>query len=70
MVVNISLDMSYLIVHSVLLVVFASIAIVAVALRFWARRIQRLALQMNDYLIVLGLVYIIFLLYPSVLHVC
>lgn len=51
-----SFDMSYLMVHSVLLIVFSSIAMLAVALRFWARRIQRVALELNDYLVVPGLV--------------
>ena len=51
-----SFDMSYQMVHSVLLLVFSSIAMLAVFLRFWARRIQKLALELNDFLIVLGLV--------------
>ncbi len=51
-----SFDMSYPMVHSVLLLVFSSLAMLAVFLRFWARRIQKLALELNDFLIVLGLV--------------
>ena len=43
-------------VRSVLLLVFSIIAILAVALRFWARRIQKVCLELNDYMIVLGLV--------------
>lgn len=51
-----AIDMSYLILHSVLLIVFTLTAVLAVALRLWARKIQKLALQTSDYLIVLGLV--------------
>ncbi len=46
----------YLYFQSVLLIVFSSIATLAVALRLWARRIQKARFQLNDYLIVLGLV--------------
>lgn len=47
---------SYEVAHVVTLLVFTFLATVAVALRFWARRIQKQALALNDYLIVLGLV--------------
>lgn len=53
---HLSFDMSYLMVHSVLPLVFSSFAMLAVFLRFWARRIQKVALELNDFLIVLGLV--------------
>lgn len=50
-------DMSYHITHSVLLFVLSIFATLAVALRFWARKIQNIALEPNDYLIVAGLVF-------------
>ena len=43
-------------VRSVLLLIFSIIATLAVVLRFWARRIQKIRLELNDYMIVLGLV--------------
>lgn len=43
-------------IENVLLIVFSIIATLAVALRLWARRIQKARFQLNDYLIVLGLV--------------
>ncbi len=43
-------------IESTLLIVFSIIAILAVALRLWARRIKKARFQLNDYLIVLGLV--------------
>lgn len=58
-----SFNMPYQIVHAVLLVVFSSLAMLAVALRFWARRIQKLALAVNDYLMLLGLVCNLLFLY-------
>ena len=48
---------SYNIQHIIVLFVFSSLAIVAVILRFWSRRIQRLTLEWNDYLIIPGLVF-------------
>ena len=42
--------------RSVILLVFSIIAILAVVLRFWARRIQKVRFELNDYMIVLGLV--------------
>ncbi|KAF6228566.1 hypothetical protein HO173_011869 [Letharia columbiana] len=41
----------------VLLLVSSIIATLTVALRFWARRIRKIRLELNDYLIVLGLVF-------------
>lgn len=46
----------YEIAHVVILLVFTLFATIAVALRFWARQIQKQALALNDYLIVVGLV--------------
>lgn len=37
-------------------VIFLTLAIIAVALRVWARTIKRAALQLNDYYIFLALV--------------
>ena len=47
---------SYQVAHIVTLLIFTLFATVAVALRFWARQIQKQTLALNDYLIVLGLV--------------
>lgn len=46
----------YEVAHVVILLVFTLFASIAVALRFWARQIQKQALALNDYLIVVGLV--------------
>ena len=54
-----AIDMSYLILHSVLLIAFTVTATLAVALRLWARRIQKLPLQTSDYLMILGLVRVL-----------
>ena len=43
-------------IHFTLLVVFSCLAIIAVILRLWARKIQTKAFSISDYLIVLGLV--------------
>lgn len=43
-------------IRSVLLLVFSIIAVLAVVLRFWSRRIQKIRFELNDYLIVPGLV--------------
>ena len=40
----------------VLLIVFSIVAIVVVALRFWARRVQKSSFELSDYVMVLGLV--------------
>ena len=50
-------DMSYHITHSVLLLVCSIFAILAVALRFWARKLQKVSPELNDYFIVVGLVF-------------
>ena len=47
---------SYELPHFITIVVFTLLATVTVVLRLWARRIQKQALALNDYLIVLGLV--------------
>lgn len=51
-----SLNTGYETLHAVVIVTFAGLACVAVALRLAARRIQHLALQLSDYVMVLGLV--------------
>ena len=51
-------DMLYHKVHFILLVIFSGFAITAVILRLWARKIQKQACGLPDYLIVLGLVRI------------
>lgn len=52
-----SLGASYYIKHVTIISVFSGLASVAVGLRFWARRIQKMSLEWNDYFIVLGLVW-------------
>jgi len=42
--------------HAVLIIIFSFLACIAVASRLWARRIQNLALTLNDFVIILGLV--------------
>ena len=49
-------DDSFYIKHIATLCVFSCLAISAVVLRFWSRRIQRLALEWSDFLILPGLV--------------
>ena len=49
-------DVSYHISHSLLLLVCFIFAILAVTLRFYARRIQKTPPELHDYLIVFGLV--------------
>lgn len=46
-------------------VVFLTLAIIAVALRVWARRIKRAALQLNDYYIFLALVLALLVSYTN-----
>ena len=58
-------DMSYHILHSVLLLILSILAILAVALRFWARRIKKLSLELDDYLVKVGLVFTIYASYFS-----
>ena len=47
---------AYYIKHVTVISIFSALASVAVILRVWARRIQRMSLELNDYLIVFGLV--------------
>ena len=42
--------------NDVILLVLCIVAVVVVALRFWARKIQKSSFELSDYLIVLGLV--------------
>ncbi|CAD6594109.1 MAG: hypothetical protein ASARMPREDX12_008145 [Alectoria sarmentosa] len=44
-------------VPSVLLLVISIVATLAVVLRLWARKIQKVRLELNDYMIMLGLVF-------------
>ena len=44
------------VVHVAILSVFSFLALVAVILRLWARKIQRHKWEANDYLIIVGLV--------------
>ncbi len=53
---NQSLGLAYYVKHVSIISVFSGLASVAVVLRFWARSIQKMSLELNDYLIVLGLV--------------
>lgn len=53
---NQSLGATYYVKHITVISVFSGLASVAVVLRFWARRIQRMSPELNDYFIVLGLV--------------
>ena len=51
-----AMSTSYEFTYVITLLVFTLLATVTVALRLWARRIQKQALALNDYLIILGLV--------------
>lgn len=53
---NQSLGAPYYIKHITVISVFTGLASGAVILRYWARRIQKMSLELNDYLIVLALV--------------
>ena len=53
---NQSLGSSYYVEHVTIISVFTVLASVAVVLRFWARKIQKMSLELNDFLIVLALV--------------
>ena len=53
---NQSLGEAYYVKHVAIISVFSALASVAVVLRVWARRIQNMSLELNDYLIMLGLV--------------
>ena len=50
------LHTEYAVTHGVLIIVFSFVACVAFAVRLCARRIQKLALSLSDYTIILGLV--------------
>ena len=53
---NQSLGSAYYVKHVTIISVFSGLAAVAVVLRYWARKIQNMSLELNDYLILLGLV--------------
>lgn len=53
---NQALGPAYYVGQITIVAVFSLLASVTVILRFWARRIQKMALDLNDYLIVPGLV--------------
>lgn len=46
----------YSILHAVLIIIFAFLACAALLLRIWSRRIQCIALNLSDYVTILGLV--------------
>ena len=50
------IEMQHSALHFTLLTVFSGLAIIAVILRLWARRIQIKKILLPDYLTVLGLV--------------
>lgn len=52
---NQRLGQGYYFEHVTIISLVSALASVAVILRFWARRIQSMSLELNDYLIVLGL---------------
>ena len=56
MSLNQALGPAYYTRHITVIAVFSGVATVAVGLRFWARKIQNMSPELNDYLIVLGLV--------------
>ena len=49
-------EMRYAVFHFVLIAIFSGLAIIAVGLRLWARKIQKQVFWLSDYLVVLGLV--------------
>ena len=53
---NQPLGAAYHIKQVVIISVFSGLAVVAVALRLWARRMKNMSLELNDYLIIFGLV--------------
>ena len=53
---NESLGAAYHIKHVVIISVFSGLATVTVGLRLWARKMKNMSLELNDYLIILGLV--------------
>ena len=50
-------DDSARVAHVVVVAVFSFFAILALILRLWARKIKRVALDLSDYLLVVGLVW-------------
>ena len=50
-------DDSTRVAHVVVIAVFAFFAVLALILRLWARKIQRVALELSDYLLIVGLVW-------------
>ena len=44
------------VMHVCVLSAFSFVALVSVIFRLWARKIQRLKLELNDYLCIVGLV--------------
>ena len=50
------LGAAYYIKHVTIISVFSGLATVAVVLRFWARKIQNVSLELNDLFIIPGLV--------------
>ncbi|CAF9908254.1 MAG: hypothetical protein ALECFALPRED_004362 [Alectoria fallacina] len=52
---NQGLGVAYYVKNITIFSVFSGLASVAVILRFWARRTQKMSLELNDHLIVLGL---------------
>lgn len=52
-------EMQYHLFHFILLTVFSGFATTTVVLRIWARKIKSKVLELNDYLIMLGLVSIV-----------
>ena len=53
---NQALGAAYHIKDVVIISVFSGLATVTVALRLWARRMKNMSLELNDYLIIFGLV--------------
>ena len=51
-------DDSSRVLHVVVMTVFSFLALVAVLFRIWARRIQRSRVELNDYLCIVGLVWL------------
>lgn len=45
------------VMHVSVLLVFSFVAFVSVVFRLWARKIQRIRLELNDYICVVGLVF-------------
>ena len=56
MSVNQDLGAAYHIKDVVIISVFSGLATITVGLRFWARRMKNMSLELSDYLIIFGLV--------------